>query len=147
MWYMVHGVAQSSSLGVMMASMARPRCGASESLWMDQCQRPRSLPLPDLFTPALIHAELTAIFSGGRESWRGISDEVSAPLIFFSYCMYWMAHSSTWQRDLRSFVLQFLCDELLIRLHQSCCPLYQLQLCYNVLGQILTGLDITRSQS
>jgi hypothetical protein len=32
--------------------------------------------LPYLFTPLLIHAELIAIFSGGRESWCGIGGEV-----------------------------------------------------------------------
>jgi hypothetical protein len=45
---------------------------------------------------------------------------------------------SIWQSKLKSFVLKFSCDKLLIRLQQSCYLIYQLQLCYRVLDHTFT---------
>jgi hypothetical protein len=93
MWYMVHGVAQPSSPGVRTVLMARPCRGASESLWMDQSQRPRSLPSP-IFSPhCLSMPSSSRSFPVGVNRGVGSAVKCPVPLIFFSYCIYWMAHS------------------------------------------------------
>jgi hypothetical protein len=75
--------------------------------------------------------------------WRGAQHQGSSLV----HCTMAMFIQCAWQSKLRTFVLKFLCHNLFIRLHQSCCPSYQLQLCYRVLDRILTGSCEIRPQS
>jgi hypothetical protein len=49
--------------------------------------------------------------------------------------------------NLHGLVLQFLCGNSLSCLYQSCCPMYQLQLCYKDLAQSSIKSPANRSQS
>jgi hypothetical protein len=48
-------------------------------------------------------------------------------------------HQSFWQSELKGFVLLFSCDNLLIRLYQSCSPTNHIWFCYSNLNQTSTG--------
>jgi hypothetical protein len=63
------------------------------------------------------------------------------------HCTMAMFIQRAWQSDLRSSFLKFLCDNLFIRLHQSCCPSCQLQFCYKVLAHTSTWSSTIRFQS
>jgi hypothetical protein len=102
--------------------------------WTNRWQGPSSSRCRDLLPSGVIHFIPHTNLTSNADHGAGITSvRCIAPAIFFRYYSFWIAHLPAWQSNSRSFVLQFLCDELLIRHHQSCFHIYQFQLCYKVL--------------
>jgi hypothetical protein len=107
--------------------------------WTDRWQGPSSSLRRDLLPSSVIHFIPRTNLTGDVDRGAGITGGgCTAPEIIFRYCSFWMAHSPAWQSNLRSFILQFLCDEPLTWLHQSCCPIDQLQFGHRNPGHLLT---------
>ena len=91
----------------------------------------------------IVHRLIT-LFTGtncGTDVNRGAEVTVSEvywiwPLIQSLYHCYLL--QAVWWLNLQGFVLKSLCDNSLIHLQQSCCPMHQLQLCYKGLAQTST---------
>jgi hypothetical protein len=100
---------------------------------------PKLIPTPRTFTSrSYLHATKQES-QRRRGSWRR---DVSH-LWYFQSLYHRDLVQSIWQSDLKSFVLEFSCEKLLTRLHQSCCPIYQLHFCYRDLSQTSTRSSTT----
>jgi hypothetical protein len=109
----------------------------------------RSTPPSDLFTSTVISSPSWARISvAGADHGAGSpAARFTESVIFFRSLYHGNFLQCAWQSKLEGFVLQFSCDHPLIRLYQSCSSINQLQLCYEVLGWILTKSCIIRPQS
>jgi hypothetical protein len=109
----------------------------------------RSTPSSNLFTSALISSPSWArITAAGADHGAGSpAARFTESVIFFRSLYHGNFLQCAWQSKLEGFVLQFSCDNPLICLYQSCSSINQLQLCYKVLGRILTKSCVIRPQS
>jgi hypothetical protein len=119
-WYAAYGMAQPKWTAATTSTVAWPRRRASGYGEAGSIHSPS-----DLFTfRGNILPELGTNHSGWRKSRRGFTGG-EIHWIWSSWVIVPCdPHQCAWQSKLKGFVLQFSCDNPLIRLQQSCCLIY-----------------------